>query len=381
MSSSSSIFAGRWHTTFGPMTLTQEGDRVRGSYLCNGSECPISGKVSDGRLTFTYQEARVRGEGWFEMRPRAKAFAGEFREAGAEDWGIWEGRRIGFDGLWDSTFGRLRLIEDGDHLRGFYEVDGEATITGTVEGNELTFTYREARAGGQGSFTLADDGLSFEGEWQAEGEDEPAVWEGKQVEPEPGRTWLVVLEAPWQKFLVEREYAFGHMLREFFARLAHVQVRHRYFANEDGLRRCCRDLHFLAESVALVIATHGERDGIKVMGKNIGFSALEEGLQDVENLQLLHFSACLLMKEPEAVERLQALSKELRAPISGYTTSVNWAASALIEFTYLELVLNRDHTPHEAGEAVVRMLSFAGDEGPEEDGFPAAGFTMVTPEK
>src|SRR5262249_6573213 len=158
-----------------------------------------------------------------------------------------------------------------------------------------------------------------EGEWQADGE-QPAVWEGQLVVPVEGRSWLVVFEAPWQKFLVEREYAFGQMLREFFARLSHVQVRHRSFANEEGLRRCCRDLLFLAEPVALVIATHGERAGIKVMGKNIGFSALEEGLQDVDNLQLMHFSACLLLKEPDAVERMKALSRELRAPISGYTT-------------------------------------------------------------
>jgi hypothetical protein len=60
------------------------------------------------------------------------------------------------------------------------------------------------------------------------------------------------------------------------------------------------------------------------------------------NLKLLHFSSCLV-----------GLGRE-RAPfpVSGYATSVDWGASALLEFTYLDLILNRGMDPaHGRGEA------------------------------
>lgn len=372
-------FSGKWQTSFGPMDLAQEGARVHGSYVYRGSECPVEGKVSEGRLTFTYQEAAVHGEGWFELARRGNAFSGQYRPDGQEQWQRWEGERIGFDGLWNTSFGLMRLVQEGDQVIGFYEAGGAAEIDGQREDSRLVFDYREPRVRGRGRFELAADGLSFQGEWNPRGGSAWMPWQGIRVRPQPDLTWLVVIEAPWQRFLADQEYSFGNMLREFFARLTHVQVRHRFFTNEAGLRRCCRDLFYIAEPVVLVLATHAHPDGIHVDGQTIAVPALADALRHAETLQLVHFSACLLMQGPPGLADLGVWSSRARLPISGYRTSVDWAASAIIEFTFLDLVLSRRLSPAAAAEQLVKLLPFAGDEGVPDGAFPAAGFKIVMP--
>ncbi|HEY7425563.1 MAG TPA: hypothetical protein VH682_15130, partial [Gemmataceae bacterium] len=331
-------FSGKWLTTFGPMELSQDGVSVRGEYRYMSAACSLEGEVSHGRLVLTYQEPEVQGEGWFELSRGGKAFTGRFRPAGEDRWRPWEGERVGFDGLWNSSFGPLRLIEEGDQVRGFYVVGVGATLEGRRKGDRLVFRYREPKARGRGAFELAADGLSFQGEWQARGDDHSRPWWGLRVQPQPNLTWLVVIEAPWQRFLAEQEYAFGNMLREFFARLSGVQVRHRFFANEPGLRKCLRDLLYIAEPIVLVLAAHAGPEGVHVDGKTISVPTLVEALGPVGNLRLLHFSACSLMKDPAVVELFRSFSNASGTAVSGYTTRVNWAASAIIEFTFLEMV-------------------------------------------
>src|SRR5688572_22632020 len=101
-SSEAASFAGRWFTTFGPMDLTQQGDRVQGSYVFNGQECIIEGRVADGRLQFQYREPVARGEGWFALL-RPGRFEGQWRQDGQERWSPWIGER-GFEGIWDTSF-------------------------------------------------------------------------------------------------------------------------------------------------------------------------------------------------------------------------------------------------------------------------------------
>jgi hypothetical protein len=374
-----STFSGKWLTTFGPMELSQDGASVRGEYRYLSAACSLEGEVSHDTLVFTYQEPEVQGEGWFELTRGGKAFTGRFRPSGEDRWQPWEGERVGFDGLWNSSFGPLRLIEEGDQVRGFYAVGVGATLEGRRKGDRLSFRYREPKTRGRGVFELTADGLSFEGEWRARGDDCWQPWWGLRVRPQPDLTWLVVIEATWQRFLDEQEYAFGNMLREFFARHSGVQVRHRFFANEPGLRKCLRDLLYIAEPIVLVLATHAGPEGVRVDGQTIGVPVLVEALGSVGNLRLLHFSACSLMKDPAVVELLRSFSDASGAAVSGYTTSVNWAASAIIEFTFLEMVLGQGRPPAEAAAQLVKLLPFAGEEGVAGRAFEAAGFCIVTP--
>ena len=373
-------FDGKWLTSFGPMELAQDGARVNGTYDTRDGPCSLAGQVSGGRLAFTYQEPEERGEGWFELRRRGHAFAGRYQPEGREGWGEWEGERVGFDGLWNSSFGLLRLVEEGGRVVGGYAVgDGGATLVGRRAGDRLVFRYKEPGARGRGRFELTGDGLGFRGEWRAHGRDERRPWDGARVRPQPDLVWLVILEASWQRFLSEREYAFGTMLREFFARLPHVAVRHRFFADETGLRKCLRDLAYLAEPVVLVLATHGEADGLRVDGRTIGVEALAEELRLAGDVRLLHFSACLLMSDPAVMSRLQAFSDETGTAVSGYRTSVPWSASAIVEFTFLELILAQGRPPAGAAEQLHKLLPFVGDKDVPDAAFPPLGFRLLTP--
>ncbi|HRD75936.1 MAG TPA: hypothetical protein PK264_08355, partial [Hyphomicrobiaceae bacterium] len=147
-------FQGRWWTTFGPMTLDQTGDRVTGTYLQGEQLCRIEGRVSGKELTFEYKEPDEAGRGIFRLE-RYGRFAGTYAIDGEGPRLPWEGSR-GFDGLWKSSFGPLRLIEQAGRVVGFYDVGGPAMIEGIVEGDKLTFRYVEQKARGHGWFKLDD---------------------------------------------------------------------------------------------------------------------------------------------------------------------------------------------------------------------------------
>ncbi len=264
----SAAFTGLWHSTFGPLSMEREGDKVTGTYRFGPINGEIEGRVKGRRLNFNYREPGVSGEGWFDLL-RPCRFVGRWRPDGSDRWFDWTGES-GFDGIWNSTFGPLKLSEDDDgSIKGFYELGGPSSIEGTVSAGTMEFGYREPNASGKGSFTLADDTLSFAGTWRQDGTLLSQPWEGRRMLPMPGVSWLVVLEAHWQRYLNEREYSFGAMLDEFFARLPNVNVSHRFFTDGEGLHQWCRSLMYLPEPVHLVVASHATEEGLAVLGKII----------------------------------------------------------------------------------------------------------------
>src|SRR5262249_35430196 len=114
-------------------------------------------------------------------------------------------------------------------------------------------------------------------------------------------------------------------------------------------------------------------------GKTIDVATIGQGLRYAWDLRLLHFSACLLMQDPAVRAAWQEVADRGGFAVSGYSTSVDWAASAIVEFTYLELILGRGLSPGEAAAQVAALLPFAGDAELEGAAFPAAGFRIVTP--
>ena len=270
----------------------------------------------------------------------------------------------GWDGIWETDFGRVRLIEKRGHVRGVYECSGPASIEGVAAGDALDFRYREPKVSGSGRFELTDEGAAFTGRWRPRGERKWSSWSGQRVEAQPGIRWLVVFEAHWQRSFAEGEYAFGYMLRELFARSSGVRMRQRFFHDAASLEQWCRELAYLPEPAVLVIASHGVAEGLSVHGKVIDTKDVFANLRHAANLKLLHFSSCLV-----------GLGRE-RAPfaVSGYTTSVDWGASALLEFTYLDLILNRGFEPAKAAATLPKLVRFAADRAPRGSPYPAAGF-------
>ena len=362
-------FPGRWITSFGPLVLEGKGTALTGTYRYGATQGQLEGVVRGGLFRFKYTEPRESGSGEFRLLRTGK-FAGRYTVRGEKIARPWDGHR-GWDGLWETDFGRLRLIHDERGVHGCYAGAGHATVLGKANASTLSFRYRERIGSGEGRFSLAEDQESFAGQWRAQGKRDWQPWKGQRVHPVPGLKWLVVLEAHWQRSLAEPDYAFGHMLRELFARKPQVRVRQRFFHDAESLRHGCRELLFIAEPVILLIASHGRADGLSVHGRRIDTAPVLDALQSAENLELLHFSSCLV-----GLDRDKAL-RGRSFPISGYTTSVDWGASALLEFTYLDLMLNRGLAPAAAAAQLPVLVPYAGKRAPAGSAYRAAGFRFV----
>lgn len=274
-----------------------------------------------------------------------------------------------FAGLWTTPFGPVRLTANASGVAGNYrygEVDGQ--LEGTVSGDTLRFRYRESGTVGEGWFQLDAEAECFDGQWRAESATEWSAWTGQRLREEPGVTWLVVLEAHWQRGLAENDYAYGNMLGEVFARLPNVRVRQRFFHDAHSLERWCRDLVYLAEPAIVLIASHGVADGLSVRGEVINTSRLLEILRPAGNLRLVHFAACLVGQDSQKTFENQ------KFPISGYAGNVDWGSSLLLEMTYLDLILNRGLLPDAAAAALPKVIAWSGDEVEADSPYAAACF-------
>jgi hypothetical protein len=66
-----------------------------------------------------------------------------------------------------------------------------------------------------------------------------------------------------------------------------------------------------------------------------------------------------------------------RFPISGFARPADWAGSAIVDFTYLELALGRNLDPREAAAHTKRLIRFADDT--EKSPIAGSGFTIYAP--
>ena len=359
-------FAGKWSTSFGPMVLTEDRGRVRGTYGREVAEHPIQGTATADEFTFSYTEPQERGTGRFKLK-RYGHFAGEYLAEGNWRSLPWQGWR-GHDGLWDTHLGRLRFVQETPgRIIGFAEYDAAARIEGEVDGARLTFKLEAGNFSGRGSLDLDPTGYALAGEWFEQGQPSRAL-SGQRILPRPGLVWLVVAEAYWQRALDDNEFAFGDMLRELFARLPRVQVRHRYYHDETSLLHWCRQLLFLPEPAVLMLAGHGEPNGLTVNGKIIPVARILEALRYADGLMLLHFSSCLVGQDSERALIAAPF------PVSGYKTSVDWAMSAFTEFIYLDMILEKGLAPAAAAQQLVSLVRFAGNEEIEGSPYRPAGF-------
>jgi len=360
-------FVGEWETTYGRMSLkadAADGAKLSGTYRVAGEAVnTLTGKVEGRTFIFTYVEPGVNGEGSFTLAEDGSTFDGKWRPGGSEGWGTWSGRRQAvvaqdFSGVWSTDYGFMRLVQKGDSIEGCYSFDGHATLSGSVKDGVFSFTYREPDSTtGKGSFQLAADRASFSGTWTADAPGSGGAWKGKRVEPQPGRTWLIVLEAHWEPNLRDAEYSYGDMLRAFFARVPTISVRHRYFTGRADFARWCADLTYLTEPAVLYISSHGTAEGITAGAEVLDGAFIGEQLRLAPEIKLIHLGACLAMSGnvPAEIRKASALP----APISGYTLTADWAGSAVLDFAYLDLVLARKMDPGQAVQQLRDNITFS----------------------
>jgi hypothetical protein len=377
-----SPFAGEWETTHGRMTLQAKGENVTGTYrVGDGQSHQLQGRAVAGILEFAYTEGQITGEGSFTLAEDGKSFIGKWREAGDEEWSSWEGRRAGtdlpdFNGVWKTSFGMMRLIQEGEKVRGCYQFGTRSEIEGTAADGVLTFTYKEPDGvTGKGTFKLSPDRNAFAGDWSADQGQQEGEWEGSRVNPDQRRKWLVVLEAHWEQDLRENEYSFGDMLRQFFTRIPEVGVRHRFFDEHEDFARWCAELAYLTEPIVLHISSHGTEQGITVGKHVLDGKFIGEQLRDCPHVKLVHLGACLTMAGTVAQDIRQASGGGF--PVSGYTRSADWAGSAVIDFTYLDLIFSRDIKPGEAAGIVQKSISFSGESESHPGDIPPTGLKIL----
>ncbi len=360
-------FAGRWSTSFGPMVLAQDGSRVRGTYGREGTEHPIEGTATANEFTFRYTEAQETGTGRFWLR-RHGSFGGEYLAEGSQRALPWQGWRD-CDGLWDTHLGRLRFVQEtrGPRLRLRGVRCGGAHRRSVRRAGSSRSSSRPATSRAAVCSTSIPPATRSTANGWSRG-NRRAQLGGQRILPRPGLVWLVVVEAYWQRALDDNEFAFGSMLKELFARLPRVQVRHRFYHDETSLLHWCRQLLFLPEPAVLMLAGHGEANGLTVNGKIIPPGRILESLRFADGLQLLHFSSCLVGQDSDRALIAAPF------PVSGYKTSVDWAMSAFTEFIYLDMILEKGLSPAAAAEQLVSLVRFAGNDEIAGSPYRPAGF-------
>ncbi|KZD15890.1 MAG: hypothetical protein AO394_07540 [Candidatus Fermentibacter daniensis] len=286
-----------------------------------------------------------------------------------------------FGGRWETTYGPMTLTQEGDRVTGLYVMGGTCTVEGRVNASgRLIFTYAEPSATGEGWFELSDDGTRISGQWRATGSTVWGSWEGSRsgggVE---GTKWLVILEAEWQTGMSEPEYSFGEMLATFFARVGNVRVRQRFIHDRSDLEKFALEAAALPGSVYMLLSCHATEDGIALADEILDGRAIAAALSPCRNLALLHFSSCLVMGGGIPGQIMSSRHDWNDGfIISGYTKSVDWAGSAIIEFIYLDCMLEKGMAPASAARAVLGTIDYAG-EAPG-GWMDAAGFTWIEPE-
>ena len=83
-----------------------------------------------------------------------------------------------YSGLWETSYGRMRLTQEGSTVSGEYSYTSTSTIAGEIEGDRLTFGYSEGDTQGEGWYELAKDGESFQGRWREKGSEHWKRWRG-----------------------------------------------------------------------------------------------------------------------------------------------------------------------------------------------------------
>ncbi len=375
-------FAGDWETSFGHMKLQVKGTSVKGSYrLPGGIPNEIQGTVDGLTMQFTYAEPEATGQGKFTLSADGASFEGRWRQQGVDQWFPWEGRRgepevINFSGVWKTSFGPMRIIQQGKDITGCYQFAGsQSEIVGTATNEVMKFTYTEFTGDkGSGEFKLEEDN-SFSGTWKTDDGQQKGLWQGIRVPPTPGKTWLVVLEAHWESNLQQPEFSYGDMLRQFFSRVPSVAVRHRFFDGKEDFANWCSELPYINEPAVFYVSSHGTEKGITVGRTLLTGEFMGKQLRYAPAIKLVHLGSCLTMAGNVPADLRKACGADI--PVSGFTKVADWAGSAVIDFSYLDLVLSRRMEPKEAVRQIRKNVLFAGEDESLDSAIKPAGLKIV----
>ena len=122
----------------------------------------------------------------------------------------------------------------------------------------------------------------------------------------------------------------------------------------------------------IYVSSPGTPEGVVVPGGVVTAPEISEALQDAPNVDLLHFGGCNIASGTLPEDIVAAQPPACRFPVSGFCRFADWSGSAIVDFTYLTLVLERRLSPADAVTATRESVRFAGSA-------PLAGSATVIP--
>jgi len=74
---------------------------------------------------------------------------------------------VSFEGTWDSTWGKMILKQEGNHVHGTFTGYREGAVTGEADGDLFHFIWDQRRPSshGHGFMQMSPDGTHLEGRW------------------------------------------------------------------------------------------------------------------------------------------------------------------------------------------------------------------------
>jgi hypothetical protein len=176
--------SGEYSTNFKEMTLTQNGDKVTGTYKHkNGS---INGVLNGNTLTGTWTQSDAKGRLKFVFSPDFSSFKGKWSYDNAEPTKVWNGEKTKDNseqtillGEFETDYDDMRLMRKGNTITGTYK-HKDGVINGILNGNILTGTWKQNDGGGKLKFIFSSDFSSFKGKWNYDTKEPSRVWNGKR---------------------------------------------------------------------------------------------------------------------------------------------------------------------------------------------------------
>ena len=150
-------------------------------------------------------------------------------------------------------------------------------------------------------------------------------------------------------------------------------------ANAADFRLAARELAYLTGPVVVLLSGHGDLDGFIAGPDHVPATDIAEAVARNPEIVLLNFSCCSAMGGNSPREVRALLPKSHPGAVSGYTTAIDWAASAGLEFLYLDCILARGMTPVDAAATIRKELNFAGGGTTSDSPFGNLGFKIIAP--
>jgi len=195
-------FTGVWDTDFGDLTLTQNGNKLKGNYSYQGGRVDgtiIAVNTATGTWSEapTYQPPHDAGDFIFTIQPGCKTIKGQWRYGSCD----WDGDIMGtrasqptpppppvpptpipptptptpasgaWGGTWSTKWGDMVLSQNGNQVTGTYSHDS-GRITGTVSGDKLTAWWSESPSysppndAGDVELTMGPEHQTITGRWR-----------------------------------------------------------------------------------------------------------------------------------------------------------------------------------------------------------------------